>query len=139
MKWDKVVCIYARKDGLFEGRFSTGRGKAEKRGYCYFHADSEEEAVKKLKRFESESLKRRRNYASELPEGIVKGTNGQLSADELRRILYCTKYNEDPLMLGVLFSLYMGLTTGELCALSWDDVDPGNGDVKVRHTVGKGD
>ena len=48
MKWDKVVCIYARKDGLFEGRFSTGRGKAEKRGYCYFHADSEEEAVKKL-------------------------------------------------------------------------------------------
>lgn len=39
--------------------------------------------------------------------------------------------------LGILLCLYTGLRLGELCALSWDDVDLVNKIIHVRHTVAR--
>ena len=39
--------------------------------------------------------------------------------------------------VGVLISLYTGLRIGEVCALSWDDVDLVEGIIHVRHTIAR--
>lgn len=39
--------------------------------------------------------------------------------------------------VGVLISLYTGLRIGEICALSWDDVDLIEGIIHVRHTIAR--
>lgn len=43
--------------------------------------------------------------------------------------------NMDETKIGVYISLYTGLRIGEICALSWDDIDLCNRVVYVRHTV----
>jgi len=44
--------------------------------------------------------------------------------------LNCTK-------AGILISLHTGLRIGEICALSWEDVDLQNHIIRVRHTVAR--
>lgn len=39
--------------------------------------------------------------------------------------------------IGILIALYTGLRIGEICALSWDDIDFENKLVTVRHTVSR--
>ena len=39
--------------------------------------------------------------------------------------------------VGILLSLYAGLRIGEICALSWDDVDLENRVIFVRHTLSR--
>ena len=39
--------------------------------------------------------------------------------------------------LGVLLCLYTGLRIGELCALRWENIDPDNALLKVRHTLSR--
>ena len=41
----------------------------------------------------------------------------------------------DETKLGVYMSLYTGMRIGEICALSWEDVDLQNRVIYVRHTV----
>lgn len=41
----------------------------------------------------------------------------------------------DETKLGIYISLYTGLRIGEICALTWDDVDLVNRIIRVRHTV----
>lgn len=43
----------------------------------------------------------------------------------------------DPTRIGVLLSLYTGLRIGEVCALSWEDIDFENNIIHVRHTVSR--
>lgn len=43
----------------------------------------------------------------------------------------------DNTKLGILLSLYMGLRIGEVCALSWEDVDFRDNVIYVRHTVAR--
>ena len=43
----------------------------------------------------------------------------------------------DEFKAGVLLSLYTGLRIGELCALSWNDVDMINKVIHVRHTIAR--
>lgn len=45
--------------------------------------------------------------------------------------------NLDPIKTGVLISLHTGLRIGEVCALSWDDVDLQTKVIHVRHTVAR--
>lgn len=45
----------------------------------------------------------------------------------------------DPTATGVLLSLYTGLRIGEICALSWEDIDLNGGVLHVRHTVIRGE
>ena len=43
----------------------------------------------------------------------------------------------DETKLGVYISLYTGLRIGEICALSWEDIDLSNGLLYVRHTLSR--
>lgn len=43
----------------------------------------------------------------------------------------------DSTKLAVLLSLYAGLRIGEVCALSWDDVDLNEKTLHIRHTVAR--
>lgn len=43
----------------------------------------------------------------------------------------------DPTRIGVLMSLYTGLRIGEVCALSWEDIDFESNIIHIRHTVSR--
>lgn len=47
----------------------------------------------------------------------------------------CSELN--PTKAGVYISLHTGLRIGEVCALSWEDVDFKNRIIKIRHTVAR--
>ena len=49
---------------------------------------------------------------------------------------YCLTHL-DPTTLGILVTLYAGLRIGEVCALSWEDVDLDGGVIHIRHTVAR--
>lgn len=53
---------------------------------------------------------------------------------ELEKIL-CKKL--DSTGIGIMISLYTGLRIGEICALSWDDIDFSENTLHVRHTVSR--
>ena len=55
---------------------------------------------------------------------------------EQQRTLECVLRTEtDETKLGVFISLYMGLRIGEICALTWNDIDLKNKVIYVRKTV----
>ena len=66
---------------------------------------------------------------------VEKRSYEVLSEDEIKKIIYCAKYNRDSVMLGVLFSLYTGIGTGELGALSWDGIDVDKREINIRNTL----
>lgn len=69
---------------------------------------------------------------------VVNKTEIQvLSIDEQRKLETHLRPKEKPTNLGILLSLHMGLRIGEICALSWEDVDFTNRIIKVRHTVAR--
>ena len=43
----------------------------------------------------------------------------------------------NPTKVGIMISLYTGLRIGEICALTWDDVDLANEVIHIRHTVAR--
>lgn len=45
--------------------------------------------------------------------------------------------NLDFTNIGILVSLYTGLRIGEICALSWEDIDFNNHIIHVRHTIAR--
>lgn len=45
--------------------------------------------------------------------------------------------SDDPVSLGILFTLFTGVRIGELCGLRWEDIDFSNGTVMVRRTVAR--
>lgn len=60
-----------------------------------------------------------------------------LSADEQKKIEnYVRKYTTST-GIGILITLYTGLRIGEICALSWKDIDFENEVIHVRHTVAR--
>lgn len=60
-----------------------------------------------------------------------------LSFDEQKKLEMYLRLGTDPSKLGILLSLHTGLRIGEVCALSWDDIDFINRIIKVRHTVAR--
>lgn len=60
-----------------------------------------------------------------------------LSLEEQRRLEshLCCRLN--PTKAGVFITLHTGLRIGEICALSWDDVDFQKRVLKIRHTVAR--
>lgn len=43
----------------------------------------------------------------------------------------------NPTSIGILLSLYTGIRIGEVCALTWNDVDLGNHIIHIRHTISR--
>ena len=66
---------------------------------------------------------------------IEKKPSEPLSDTETAKLIRCAKYNRCPEMLGVMLSLYCGIGTGELCALSWDDFDTEKREIFIHNTI----
>lgn len=60
-----------------------------------------------------------------------------LSVEEQTLIEQYVRTNLSPTSIGILISLYTGLRIGEVCALSWNDIDLTNNVIHVRHTVAR--
>lgn len=60
-----------------------------------------------------------------------------LTRDEQKKLEQYIRYEPDNTKLGILLSLYAGLRIGEVCALTWDDIDLKNKIIYVRHTVAR--
>ena len=81
-------------------------------------------------------------YCSPLKTGILKPTQErkgvQVLTDEEEQILeeYCFSHLA-PIPLGILLTLNAGLRIGEVCALTWEDVDLNDGVLRIRHTVSR--
>lgn len=68
---------------------------------------------------------------------VTKKDINILTKEEQQRIEHGINSREDPTSLGILISLHTGLRIGEVCALTWKDIDFNNGVLKVRHTIAR--
>jgi len=60
-----------------------------------------------------------------------------LDYDQQSTIEHFASSNLNATNIGVLITLYTGLRIGEVCALTWDDVDLQNKVIHVRHTIAR--
>lgn len=60
-----------------------------------------------------------------------------LTREEQAVLEQYTRNNINGTNVGVLISLYTGLRIGEICALTWEDIDLENKIINVRHTVSR--
>lgn len=60
-----------------------------------------------------------------------------LAIDEQKKLETLLFSEVTPTQLGILISLHTGLRIGEICALSWGDIDIENRIIHVRHTVAR--
>lgn len=60
-----------------------------------------------------------------------------LNIDDQQRLERYLSAEPDPIKVGILLTLYTGMRIGEICALSWDDVDLEEQILHIRHTVAR--
>lgn len=60
-----------------------------------------------------------------------------LSEDDYKKLKSFLMKDITPTKLGILISLYTGLRIGEICALSWEDIDLKENIIHVYHTVSR--
>lgn len=60
-----------------------------------------------------------------------------LCETDQRRLEDHLRCNMDITGIGIMISLYSGLRIGEICALTWDDIDLTNKVIHVRHTIAR--
>lgn len=60
-----------------------------------------------------------------------------LDEQELKTLESHLTNDIDSTKIGTMISLHTGLRIGEICALSWDDIDLKNNIIHVRHTVSR--
>lgn len=60
-----------------------------------------------------------------------------LSREAQKRLELYLSNELNPTGVGVLLSLYTGLRIGEVCALTWNDIDLNNHIIHIRHTISR--
>ncbi len=60
-----------------------------------------------------------------------------ISKQEQRTLERYIELHWDTTCVGILMSLYTGLRIGEVCALSWEDIDLEKKIIKIRHTIAR--
>lgn len=60
-----------------------------------------------------------------------------LDLEEQNRLENFLRADIDNTKVGILITMHTGLRIGEICALSWDDIDFKNNVIHVRHTVAR--
>ncbi len=60
-----------------------------------------------------------------------------LNLEQQRKLELYLNLDLEPSKIGILLSLHTGLRIGEICALSWNDIDFENRIIRVRHTVAR--
>ena len=68
---------------------------------------------------------------------VIKCTPVILSVESQRILEQYIRLNLNATNIGIMISLYTGLRIGEICALSWQDVDLDEKIIFVRHTVAR--
>ena len=68
---------------------------------------------------------------------LVKKDLPILNQEEQRKLEQYLLLDLNATKAGVLISLHTGLRIGEICALSWDDIDFQNRILRVRHTIAR--
>lgn len=58
-----------------------------------------------------------------------------LSLEEQQKLEYYLGKRMEPFGLGILLSLYAGLRIGEVCSLTWENIDLKAGNLRVRNTI----
>lgn len=58
-----------------------------------------------------------------------------MNIEEQKNLVKYLKGHLNPTTLGILLSLYMGLRIGELCGLTWADIDLNAKILSIRRTV----
>ena len=74
------------------------------------------------------------DYKIRMPKAVKKQPK-ILTYSQRTRIEEQVFAEPDPTGLGILLALRLGLRIGEVCALSWEDIDLDNRILYVRHTV----
>ena len=118
------------------GTYIADLGDKKKRGKNAVAAST----LQALKSLTDNIFKFVQNRDTEIPDlsaikNPTKDSYLPLAPGEIRKVISCAKYNRSPEMLGVLLSLYTGIGTGELCALSWDDFDIERREISITHTI----
>lgn len=85
-------------------------------------------------------MKRRHHFEIRIPENILpavrQGERTLPSEGELGVLeKYLTEHAKDSTSLGILTALYTGLRIGEVCALTWGDIDLREGVIHVRKNL----
>lgn len=60
-----------------------------------------------------------------------------LKPEEQKRLEAMLSTSNDPTAVGIYISLHTGIRIGEICALSWKDIDIENHVIHIRHTVAR--
>lgn len=60
-----------------------------------------------------------------------------LSQDAQKRLEVRLFAESDPTSIGILLSLHTGIRIGEVCALTWNDVDLNDHIIHIRHTISR--
>ena len=68
---------------------------------------------------------------------VVKHELSILDLTQQRRLENYAIENPMPTNIGILISLHTGMRIGEICALTWDDIDLDNRVIHVRHTIAR--
>lgn len=64
----------------------------------------------------------------------VKSEMRVLNREEQSRLIHAVKMSPEPAAFGIIFDLFTGLRMGELCGLRWENVDMGQGTIKICET-----
>ena len=72
-----------------------------------------------------------------LNPSIPKNEITILNIEQQKKLESFLTQNIDGTKIGILISLHTGLRCGEVCALSWDDIDLVNQIIHVRHTISR--
>ncbi|MCD7811306.1 MAG: site-specific integrase [Ruminococcus sp.] len=102
--------IYKRKDGRYEGRIAIGYKEDGSRRYKFLY-DHTLSGLKEKKALDV------------------------LNTDERKRLEQYLLRHLDRMNLGILLCLFTGLRIGELCELTWGDIDFSHGMLSVNRTV----
>lgn len=78
-------------------------------------------------------------YMSDIPNASIKNERSShiriFSQDEQKRLIRYILGDPDNGKIGILICLYTGLRIGEICALTWDDIDTSAGTLRVNKTI----
>ncbi|GHU75222.1 site-specific integrase [Clostridia bacterium] len=73
-------------------------------------------------------------FAVKLPKDNIYEAKA-LSVDEQHRLEAALEASDEINRIGVTICLYKGIRIGELCSLTWSDVDFDKGSLHIRHTL----
>ena len=77
------------------------------------------------------------DWRIKLPSQTRRNKLQTFGMNEHRKLIRYLKENMDERNIGILLALCQGLRIGEVCSLTWDDIDLRGKTITIRHTVSR--